>query len=249
MPIIVIESCFLGVHWNRWIIPSLPIVLLFAAFGVVESAQVIAGFVQRPTARRWTFVAVTGAAMVLIAAGPAASTIELERVTSQPSTRVVAARWIERHIPAGSRVAVEIRGPDLTTSSYHVADHFALPEAGTVADYAAAGYQYFVINSALSREYRRCGRKCPNEDAFYQWLRSHARKLAEFRPLTGGWGGPHLAIYDIRAAHAGVPATTALAHGIQLLTLHTTTNNHVETGPGPIPFVQRHLLAFAAESK
>ena len=106
-----------------------------------------------------------------------------------------------------------------------------------------------MINSALSHQYRLCGRECPAEDAFYQWLRSHAQKLAEFRPIAPGWGGPHLSLYDISTARADLPATTARTHGIQLLTLHTTTNSHVETTPGPIPFVQRHLLAFAAEAR
>ena len=243
----MIESCFLGVHWNRWIIPCLPILLLLAMYGIVESARAIAGVVRADTARRWTFVAVAGVAMVLVAAGPAASTVELEQVIAHPSTRVVAARWIERHIPAGSRIAVEIRGPDLTTTSYHVADHFSLPDAGTVADYVHAGYRYFVVNSVLSHQYRICGRHCPDQDAFYQWLRSHARKLAEFRPLTSGWGGPHLSIYDISAA-LDLPATAASTHGIQLLTLHTTRNSHIETTVGPIPFVQRHLLDFAADA-
>ena len=52
VPIVVIESCFLGVHWNRWIIPSLPILLLLAAFGVVESARAITG--SRAATRRPT---------------------------------------------------------------------------------------------------------------------------------------------------------------------------------------------------
>ncbi|MET0421080.1 MAG: glycosyltransferase family 39 protein [Acidimicrobiia bacterium] len=249
VPCVVIESCFLGVHWNRWIIPALPIVLLFAAFGAVESARIVAARVREPSMRRRAFVVLAATAVVLIAAGPIASAVEFERVTAHPSTRVQALHFIEDHIPTGSSIAVEIRGPDLTTSAYHAANHVSLPDAGTVADFAKAGYQYFVINSALSYKFRMCGTACPAQDAFYLWLRSHAHKLAEFKPDVPGLGGPHLAIYDISAARDDLPGALARSRGIRQLTLHTTKNNHVESIPGPIPFVHDKLDEFAAAAR
>jgi hypothetical protein len=247
VPCVVLESCALGVRWNRWVIPALPIILLFATFGVTTGARWCADRIRRPVARRWVFVLAASVALVALAVGPAAATIHLDRISETPSTRVLAARWIEQHVPPRSKIAVEIRGPDLSYTSYRMVEHFALANQGTVADYAAAGYRYLVVNRSIARQFRACT-TCPEQDSFYTWLRRHASAVAEFDSHDGPWGGPDLVVYDLGESDARFHDDAKTTNHIELLTMHTTAHSRVDLPGEPIPFVQEQLRSFARDA-
>ena len=152
---LVLGISVLPFHWDRWLIPALPVLVLFAVDALVELARHVA----RLTARRahWrsgvTFAAVLGASLVLTAVGPADALVHLEQTEARPSTRTVAQSWIERHVTHGSGVAVEVQGPVLPTTEYRTVEHHSLPNAGSVGEYARAGYRYLVLDAGLDRTY------------------------------------------------------------------------------------------------
>lgn len=102
--------------------------------------------------------------------------------------------WIKAHIPKGSLIATEVKGPELRTAGYRVLDRYDLPHDGTLGDYAAHGYHYLVVNAFVSLRYRIDAHRHPGHARFYQYLRERGQLLADFGG-TDDAQGPHLKLY------------------------------------------------------
>ena len=110
MPCFVVGICVLGVHWDRWLIPALPVTALFAASGAIAVVTRLANARPSGGRPRRSFALGAAATVIALVAVPAGATVRLDRAATDPSTRSAADRWITRHLPADSRIAVEIRG-------------------------------------------------------------------------------------------------------------------------------------------
>ena len=83
----------------RYMIPIVPFLCLFAAYGVTELARLLA---QASLARREPLIA--GALSLAIVAPTAASTIQFDYLLAQDDNRNVAARWVQQQVPPGSSI-------------------------------------------------------------------------------------------------------------------------------------------------
>jgi hypothetical protein len=193
-----------SLHWQRWEIQVLPLIVLFAASAVVTFARYAARRVRTPDVRRWVAVGVVVVGAVAIAAEPAVSLVDYERVQDQPSTRPLMRSWIVAHVPAGTPIATEVKGPELRTAGYPVLDRYDLPKDGTLGDYAAHGYHYFIVNAFVSLRYRIDARRYPEHARFYQFLRERGQLLADFRD-SDRRTGPHLKLYFMDPAILAAP--------------------------------------------
>jgi dolichyl-phosphate-mannose-protein mannosyltransferase len=183
-----------SLHWQRWIIPVLPLIVLFGASAVVTTARALARSVSSAQARRWTFVGAVVVGAIALTAGPAVALVDFERAQDAPSSRVLMRDWIKAHIPKGSLIATEVKGPELRTAGYRVLDRYDLPHDGTLGDYAAHGYHYLVVNAFVSLRYRIDAHRHPGHARFYQYLRERGQLLADFGG-TDDAQGPHLKLY------------------------------------------------------
>src|SRR4029079_19112229 len=92
-PVVVVGCCvaFLGVvrlgtmRWERWIIPILTVLAVFAAAAVVQGAPALAEL-QRPTARRSAAPITAVGALVGISIAPARSLVALDRAADNGTT-------------------------------------------------------------------------------------------------------------------------------------------------------------------
>src|SRR5262249_17522514 len=140
-----------------------------------------------------------------VAAEPAVSLADFERQQDAPSTRVLMRTWIIRHVPKGTLIAMEVKGPELRTAGYRVLDRYDLPHDGTLGDYAAHGYHYFVVNALWHLRYGVAPRPYPPHALYYTSLRERGDLLADFAPRHDA-EGPHLKLYYM------APATLAQPH-------------------------------------
>ncbi|MFI5046167.1 MAG: glycosyltransferase [Acidimicrobiia bacterium] len=248
IPCVLVAISILSLHWDRWVIPALPIFALFAAYATVGIARRLTAGVERPVARRWAVGAVlvgTAGAMTL---GPAVAVVALDRNAAKQSTRVVAAHWIERHVPVGSRIAVEVRGPDLTDVHYHLVQHYDLASAGTVTDYARAGYRYLLVNAGVDQRFAVDRRRYRAEVAFYGYLRDDAHRLADFHN-SRRHGGSHLELYDLGPARTPRELDSIRdPSGDDEVTLRYTSPNRAGRGGGPVPFARYGLQRLSREA-
>ena len=191
---------FLGVislsslHWERWAIQVLPLVVLFGVSAVVTFARFAARSVRSRELRRWVLVGLVVAGTVAIVAEPAVSLVDDERMQDQPSTRELMRSWIIAHVPVGTPIATEVKGPELRTAGYPVLDRYDLPTDGTLGDYAAHGYHYLIVNAFVSLRYRIDAKQFPRHARFYEFLRERGDLLADFGD-TDATTGPHLKLY------------------------------------------------------
>jgi hypothetical protein len=104
------------VPW-RDTIPILPVLALCAGYGLIRLGEWLNERLPGPaTGRRTLALSVLLALLTLIQ--PAASIWRHTILISRTDTRFLAQQWIEGHIPAGSRLALEPFGPPVLDSGY-----------------------------------------------------------------------------------------------------------------------------------
>ena len=87
--------------WSRWVLPLLPMFLVFAAVAIVALGEAIASSLN--SKRRLTIVATVAA----LAAIPSIAGAFAQSAERRNDTRSQAARWAVANIPSGSTVAIE----------------------------------------------------------------------------------------------------------------------------------------------
>lgn len=195
-------------HWNRYAIPLVPIVAIFAAAGALAIADATMKALRRPgTAEssssrqnqvlvrlRWLPAGIA-TALVVIAVAPAAMGVAAaDRSRATPSTRVVATEWINANLPPTSRIAQEMYTAYLDDRGDHVTDVFALGLT-PLATFRSRGIQYLVTSSSMSNRFVDAERY-PAEAGFYRSLAEQGRLVASFEP-SGDRGGPMIKVYQI----------------------------------------------------
>ncbi len=193
-----------SLEWQRWVIPVLPVILLFAASTVATTAQACGRALGSRRARRWAVSGLVVVGAVALAAEPAVSVVDFERAQAATSTREEMRAWFVAHVPKGSLVATEVKGPELRTAGYRVLDRYDLPHDGTIGDYSAHGYDYLVVNAFVSLRYRLDAERYPLHAKFYEFLRERADLLADFGSERND-RGPHLKLYYLDAAMVAGP--------------------------------------------
>jgi hypothetical protein len=193
-------------HWNRWPLPIVPVVLLFAADGLAHLTSAIsARFGRRELA--WAF-AVAGVALVALL--PAVNVIQLNVRESRPSTRVVARRWIETNVPEDSSVVRELKTAPLNHTDFRWMSRFSLPYAGWTLDrYRLDGFRYFVTNAGISGAYTTQPRRYPAQALLYRELRQQGCLLHVFRP-DAHRDGPVIRVYELSPGAAASCRRSAL---------------------------------------
>jgi hypothetical protein len=183
-----------------------------------------------------------------MAIGPAGALVAFDRTEAGISTRVMAKDWIEHHIRPGSAVAVELKGPDLTGAPYRYVEHYALPGAGTLTDYARDGYRYLVVNTTIDHGFRANPHRYPVQAAFYDFLRDDATRLARFHH-NRAHGGPNLELYDLGSSRDLSERDLVVDARRDASTLRFTARNRVPRGDSPVPYDFRQLLRLQREAR
>jgi len=183
-------------HWERWPLPIMPILVLLAAHAAVRLVSAVHARAGQPIPRP----AFAAAAVALVAFAPAMNVIRLNQRESRPSTRVIASRWIEAHIPEGSSVVRELKTAPLYDPNLHVFARYSLPGGGwTIDRYRRDGFRYFVTNAGISSAYVSQPHRYPAQSALYRELRREGCLLRKFHANTGRYG-PLIRVYELPAA-------------------------------------------------
>jgi hypothetical protein len=182
--------CASTLHWQRWVIEILPVLVLFAGAAVDTVAQSLAALfrhVPRASTLKPLVPVLIVAITAVLVIHPAADLVELNQRDASPSTRGAALRWITTHVQPGSRL---IADPSTLISSDNtrlkVDDRFS-PRTDTLSGYRARGFDYLVIDRLKAAEYGNAGRY-PRETAFYREIDCNTRIVAEFNTTASRLG-------------------------------------------------------------
>ena len=180
-------------HWQRWPLPILPVVVLFAVDGIAWLVSKSSAFLARPALSP----ALAVAGVLLVALWPAKDVIQLNLRESRPSTRVVARRWIQANVPPGSDLVKELKTAPLDDTDLHWMERNTLTRDGWTLDrYVDNGFHYFVTNPGISGTYSTQPRRYPTQARFYRELRQDGCLLHVFRPSSYR-DGPVIRVYEV----------------------------------------------------
>jgi hypothetical protein len=176
--------CASKLHWVRWIIPILPVLVLFAASAVVTVAQRLATALPHASRRSIfvpaTLIAVT-AVLIIHPVGELLATNRRDNDGTSVSspTRSAARDWIVTNVPQGSRILGDSHTVALHGTRFDV-DHGLNASAHTLADYQRSGYQYLIVNGWDVALYRFNSAYHPHEARFYLDVACRTRLIATF---------------------------------------------------------------------
>jgi len=187
-------------HWDRYVIPLVPVVGVFAGGALLTMAGALLGrlrttsFEAGSPLRSPSAIAMASIAVVVLLIPSMQAVAAEDRLKAVPSTRVVATEWARANL-ADARVAEEAYCTYLGGTT----DRFALLQLNSqpVEAYRAQGFDYLIVSTAnYGRYYDDPGRYQP-EVAFYDSLKATGRLVASFT-ANADRGGPRIDVYDIR---------------------------------------------------
>jgi 4-amino-4-deoxy-L-arabinose transferase-like glycosyltransferase len=180
-----------ALHWERWLIPILPLVGLLAAHALWTAASWLA-------ARR-ARLAPYGAAAAVVAAlavtyAPARAVAAQNVRQSHPTTRILLREWIMANVPTGECIAQEeYTAPLRRGEGYLLKYVWALPDESPDA-YARLDCDHFVASSYMYSRYLAEPARYARHVAFYERLFREGTLLVEIEP-SPTTDGPVLRMY------------------------------------------------------
>lgn len=188
-----------GLHWDRWLLPVLPLMALYAGYGatlLVDAAVSVVGnrFWNPSSVRRWRLVPLLVAGLALVVV-PTRSLVAAARLHSVPTTEVVAAEWITANIPAMSLIARERGTAPISERRYSVMTFPMLPRK-TFDEYVRLQVDYVLSSSSNWLRFGAEKARYATQVAFYEELHRRAVLVKEFRP-SADRGGPIVRVYAL----------------------------------------------------
>jgi 4-amino-4-deoxy-L-arabinose transferase-like glycosyltransferase len=186
-----------ALHWERWIIPVVPVLALFAmALLVLVGAEVLG----RVVTSRSRAPAIAVGVLALVSVRPVVDVWRYVRQSSGPSTIITARQWMLENLPAGAKISAEGYTPPLFGTPFVVDQaRFTLAWGESLASYRQAGYRYLVVSSAVYGRFMAEAQRYRGEVGFYRDLFREGRLLKEFLPSATS-RGPAIRVYELTAA-------------------------------------------------
>ncbi len=210
----VVGVSMLGIHWQRWIIPVLPVLALLAARGLVAAIDAASA---RFTGGRRRAATVALIAVTLALVVPATrEAIRRTRLHATPSTEIDALEWVLANVPARSAIAHEWYTAPLNVAKRARAKRYRLLSPDSLARrplhfYRSRGFEYLLVSSNMYNRFFRKPARHRKEVGFYRRLRRVGVVLHEVRGSPTK-RGPTITIYRLPAA-AGARAAEPEARG------------------------------------
>jgi hypothetical protein len=137
---------------------------------------------------------------LLLLVVPLTYSIQHDVKLTKTDTRVVAARWIEQHVPRQARLAAESSTPLLPGRAILP---LLLPGPGRpsdpnrdVARLRRLGIRYVLVTGAVADRVLAARSNYPREVRFYRQLQRQAKRLYYVKPAHG-LAGPWVAVYRL----------------------------------------------------
>jgi 4-amino-4-deoxy-L-arabinose transferase-like glycosyltransferase len=162
----------IGAHFDRYVLPLVP------------PLAVLAG----------RFRALAPVALLLLVV-PLTWSVRDAAEHTRTDTRVVAARWIERHVPAGAALTVDPSTPELGRPVRRLELPAPWADPDPRRDVSRL-HGYVLVTGAVADRVLGARDRYPREARFYDQLASRARRLFYVRP-NDDLAGPWVAVYRL----------------------------------------------------
>jgi hypothetical protein len=184
-------------YWVRWVIPLIPIGLLFAARAFWTGIDALV--VHRPGLERWAKL-LSILMIIALSSISLKESITYVHLMTKPDTRTLAAQWLAANLPPGARVAREWYTPIIPVEGLSVTYKRYLYEWGSLKT-LEQNFDYLVTSSDAYERFFEAARLSPANVEFYKEPVEFYQKLfqvvpvAEFKPDPEKTPGPIIRIY------------------------------------------------------
>jgi 4-amino-4-deoxy-L-arabinose transferase-like glycosyltransferase len=187
-----------ALHWQRWDIELIPVLVLLAALTIYEVSMRLSAWL--PASMAPAFVIPVVAAAVL-AIGPLVDLVDTNRHDRDIGSRLEAREWLQGNAPPGSRVVQDSQLFNLPPRSIAPIGHdiridYSLDTTKTVDQYRAVGYDYIVTFAGDPFHYFTQEKRYPKQAQFFRGLACETRLVAYFRELDRT-KGPPITVYRL----------------------------------------------------
>ncbi len=168
-------------YFARYVLPLIPFLAVFAADSVLAIAAWLGARGVR--GRR----VIIGALVAVAIAQPLAWSIRHDVLLTRTDTRTLAKEWIEAHIPAGAKFALDwpVYSPPLSRELYSVKELGQLGLARHPLEwYRQEGFDYIVTSSFVYDLPLRDSAQASTRQAFYTALNDELELVGEFSPYS-----------------------------------------------------------------
>jgi hypothetical protein len=166
-------------RFERYALPLLPFLLLLASIALVTVARSVWRRWGR-LARRWRPGLGLMVAAGLFIAPELTRIVYLHALLGRPDTRVLAAEWIEREVPSGSRIALEPYSPSLPVGPGGYRIHRLAPY--DFEQLRAQGVEYVVLSGFMYQRHQRACDRFADECRLYRDLDQRGTLLLDLKP-------------------------------------------------------------------
>ena len=177
------------INFRANLLPVFPFLAVLAAYAVEELVGWLQARWRRP---RLAAPLATAALLTVLLGPPLIAAVRYDVESTRRDTGSFAREWIERTVPAGTRIALERFTPVLDRSRYPVTQETRLITR-SVRSYRAEGVQYLVVSSLTYDRYAAEH----NQSRSYQKLFAICPLVAEFAPIPGQRPGPTIRVLRV----------------------------------------------------
>jgi 4-amino-4-deoxy-L-arabinose transferase-like glycosyltransferase len=183
-----------ALHWDRWIIPILPIFSMCVAFSLITLITFCSKRLNLSAKAEYQLLSL---AIVLVLIKPVYQVILQDIRYANPSTRITAREWILQNLPADSKIAQEFYTAPLDDTDFTVFKAVSLSTSGyTLGEAYQSGYRYVMVSSTMYDRYLAEPDRYPDQVEFYQTLFHQGKLLQKIEPAYFQ-GGPTIMIYEL----------------------------------------------------
>ncbi|MCP4419678.1 MAG: phospholipid carrier-dependent glycosyltransferase [Chloroflexi bacterium] len=180
-------------HWIRWMLQLVPVLVLFSAEGIRQIGLLFKEW-QSKYVHFHPHILV--GLVLLVSAYPIYKTVLHNIKQSNASTRVLAREWLLENVPADSKIAQEWYTAVLANTSFAVEERSDLTQDRVVANYYEEGFDYLLVSSGVYGRFYAEPERYASQIQFYNSLANEATLVQEFKPSPIR-GGATIKIYHL----------------------------------------------------
>ena len=168
--------------WERYVITLMPFVALYA--GMFLDTFMKNGLFDRTSV--YVRNLVLACIILVLIVLPTINIVRYDYLLTQKDTRVTAKEWVEKNIPAGSKIGQDAYTGDLSHELFQITKMFSISSA-PLNYYKENGYQYLLVSDTQYRRYLAEPDKYPGNVEFYKSLFAEGELIKEFKPRDDLW--------------------------------------------------------------
>jgi len=211
--IFLIAISILSLRWHRWIIPSIPFILMITAYGLSATIDyIIKNF------NKYVALVIVIVTLFVTIAPITYSVLLMGTELARPNTRDIARDWMLANLPANSSILIEGYSPPIPYGYYNLYGGYGsdlkLLELDESNDFRVnwvdgwhigridadrvinSDVEYFLLTSIYERFLLEAD-QYPDEIQNYETLLENGELIYEIKPIPGYQGGPPISIYQL----------------------------------------------------